>query len=201
MTLIHVKDEKITIRSLYGMIDRASKLDVIKLEEVELDGTEHDITNLAKVLRGHYYLEEFSLTSVTLTDSSLTLDEVVSMLLVTVPDLMLVKLEKAPISSSALATAGYCTSLKTLLVPNSGLTDEDAIKLAKAVAQSPSIQCIDISGNDLSDLGCVAFANALEKNTSIQTIRLEGNGKICGESRSLIDTTLRKCAGGRAHAA
>jgi hypothetical protein len=134
MTLIHVKDEKITIGSLYGMIDRASKLDVIKLEQVELDGNEKDITNLSKVLRGHYYLEEFSLTSVTLTDSSLSLDEVISMLLITVPDLMHVKLEKAPISSSALATAGYCTSLKTLLVPNSGLTDEDAIKLAKAVA-------------------------------------------------------------------
>jgi Ran GTPase-activating protein (RanGAP) involved in mRNA processing and transport len=201
MTLIHVKDEKITIRSLYGMIDRASKLEAIDLKSVELDGTEDDITNLAKVLRGHYYLEEFSLTSVTLTDSSLTLDEVVSMLLVTVPDLMLVRLEQAPVTSSALATAGYCTSLKTLLVPNSGLTDEDAIRLAGAVAQSPSIELIDISGNEMSDLGCVAFANALEKNTSIQTIRLEGNGKIRGESRSLIDTTLRKRAGGRAHAA
>jgi hypothetical protein len=201
MTLIHVKDEKITIRSLYGMIDRASKLGAIILEDVELDGTEDDIINLAKVLRGHYYLEEFSLTSVTLTDSSLTLDVVVSMLLVSVPDLWILKLEKVPISSSALATAGYCTSLKTLLVPNSGLTDEDTITLAEAVAQSPSIELIDISGNEMSDLGCVAFANALEKNTSIQTIRLEGNGKIRGESRSLIDTTLRKRAGGRAHAA
>jgi hypothetical protein len=89
------------------------------------------------------------------------------------------------------------------LVPNSGLTDGDPIKLATALAQSPSIQCIDILlGDDLSGLGCVAyFANALEKNTSIQTIRLEGNGKICGENRSLVDATLRKRAGGRAHAA
>jgi hypothetical protein len=87
-------------------------------------------------------------------------------------------------------------------VPNSGLTDGDPIKLATALAQSPSIQCIDILlGDDLSDLGCVAFANALEKNTSIQTIRVECNGKICGENRSLVDATLRKRAGGRAHAA
>lgn len=190
-----------TIGSLYGMIDRASKLDVIKLEEVEFEGTEGDITNLSKVLRGHHYLEEFHMSNITLTDSSLSLDPVVSMLFVTVPDLMHVKLENVPISSSALASAGYCTTLKTLSLPNSGLTDKDAIKLAKAVAQIPSIQMVDISGNDLSDLGCMAFATALKKNTSIQTIRFDGNGKISGEKRSVLETSLSRRAGGRAHAA
>jgi hypothetical protein len=100
-----------------------------------------------------------------------------------------------------LATAGYCSSLTTLLVPNSGLTDTDAFKLAKAVTESASIQLIDITGNDLTDLGCVAFLTALKKNTSIQTIRLEGNGKISGEQRSLIETTLRERTGGMAQAA
>jgi Ran GTPase-activating protein (RanGAP) involved in mRNA processing and transport len=201
MTLIHVKDEKITIRSLYGMIDRAKNLDVIKLEEVELDGTKDDITNLSKYLRAHHYLEEFNLTNITLTNSSLSLDEVVSMLLLTVPDLMHVKLEKVPVTASALATVAYSNSLKTLTIPNSGLTDKDAIKLANALAQCPSIELIDISGNKLSDLGCIAFTSALEKNTSIQTIRLKGNGKIGEENRSLVDASMRKRAGGRAHAA
>jgi hypothetical protein len=201
MTFIYVKEEKMAVRSLTAMVDKATKLDVFKLENVELEGTEDDIILLSKALRGHPYLEEFHMTNVTLADSSLSLDQVVSMMLVTVPELTLVKFEKAPVSSSALATAGYCSTLKTLMVPNSGLTDKDAIKLAEAVAQSPSIQLIDISGNDLSDLGCVAFARALDKNTSIQSIRLEGNGKISGEQRSLIETTLRERAGGGAQAA
>jgi Leucine-rich repeat (LRR) protein len=200
MTLIYVKEEKMTIKSLAAVIDKATKMEVFKLEDVELEGTEDDIIALSKALRGHPYLKEFHMTNVTLTDSSLSLDSVVSMMLVTV-GLTLVKLEKVPISSSALASAGYCTTLKTLSLPNSGLTDRDAVKLAEAVAQSASIQLIDISGNDLSDLGCVAFARALKKNTSIQNIRLEGNGKISGEQRNLIETTLRERAGGGAQAA
>jgi hypothetical protein len=201
MTLIYVKDEKMTIKNLIGMVDKAPELDVFKLEDVELDGTANDVMDLSKALRGLPYLEEFHLTSVTLTDSTLTLDQVVSMMLVTVPDLTLIKLEKAPVSASALATVAYCSSLKSLLLPKSGLTDEDAIKLAEAVAQSASIELIDISGNDLTDLGCVAFSTALNKNTSIQTIRLGGNGKISGEQRSLIETTLRERAGGMTQAA
>jgi hypothetical protein len=189
------------IKSLIGMVDKAPKLDVFKLEEVELDGTANDIIDLSKALRGHPSLEEFHMTSVTLTNSKLTLDQVVSMMLITVPNLTLIKLEKTPVTASALATVAYCHSIKTLLVPNSGLTDKDAIKLAQAVAQSTSIQLIDISGNDLTDLGCVAFSTALNKNTSIQTIRLEGNGKISGEQRSLLETTLRERAGGMAQAA
>jgi Ran GTPase-activating protein (RanGAP) involved in mRNA processing and transport len=201
MTLIYVKDEKRTIKSLCAMIERASNLDVFRLEDVVLDGTNEDITNLSKCLRGHHYLEEFDLTNITLTDSSLNLDAVVSVLLLTVPDLMHVKLEKVPVTASALAKVQYCSSLKTLRVPNSDLTDEDAIELAKALAQSPSIRFIDISGNDFSDLGCIAFVTALEKNTSIQTVRLQGNGKISDEHHTLLATTLRDRAGGKAHAA
>jgi hypothetical protein len=36
------------------------------------------------------------------------------------------KRENEPISSSALASVGYCTYLKTIAFPNSNLTDEDA---------------------------------------------------------------------------
>jgi hypothetical protein len=201
MTLIYVKNETMTIESLIGMVEKAPKLCTFKLEEVELDGTENDVIALSKALRGHPYLEEFSMTSVTLTDTTLTLDQVVSMVLVSVPNLTLIKLEKVPVTASALAASAYCTSLKKLLVPNSGLTDKDAIKLAQAVTQSDSIELIDITGNNLTDLGCVAFATALNKNTSVQTIRLEGNGKISGEQRSLIETTLRERAGGMAQAA
>jgi hypothetical protein len=113
MTLVYVKDEKRTIKSLCAMIDNAPRMDVFKLEEVDLDGTKGSIIVLSKALREHPCLEEFHMTSVTLFDASLSLDQVISMIMDSVPNLSQVKLEKVPVSSSTLATAGYCTSLKT----------------------------------------------------------------------------------------
>jgi Leucine-rich repeat (LRR) protein len=201
MTLVYVKDEKMNMKKLAAMIDRFPEMDVLKLEGVELSGTEDDIIDFSKALRGHPYLDEIDMTNITLTDSSLNLDQVVSLVLVTVADLKVLSLENVPISTSAFASVGYCTYLKTVAFPNSNLTDTDASVLAKAVTQSGSIELIDLSGNDLSDLGCIAFASALEKNSSIKTIRLEGNGKISGKQRTQIETTLLERAGGNAQAA
>jgi hypothetical protein len=251
MTLVYVKGEKRTIESLCAIIDKAPRMDVFQLE----DDTQGDIIVLSKALCSHPCLEEFEMTSVTLTDSSLSLDEVLSMMLVSVPDLMHTKLEKVPIFSSAstaapmrgdpciekfhmssvltvpslsldevlsmildsmpelgldelekvpdslsaLAAAGSCASLVTPIVPKSGLADKDAIDFAEAIVQGPSVQFIDISG--LSDLGCVAFASALDKNSSVKTIHLEGSGKISGGQRNLIDTAFRERHGGGTHAA
>jgi hypothetical protein len=168
-------------------------LDTFKLEEVELDGTEDDVIALSKAFRGHDYLEEFHVINVTLTDSTLTLDQVVSLMLVTVPGLTLIKLEKVPVTASALATVAYCSSLKALLVPNSGLTDKDAIKLAQAVTQSASIQLIDITGNDLTDLRGVAFFTALNKNTSIKRFVSRVTARLVASSAASL-TPL--CASG-----
>jgi hypothetical protein len=191
MTLIYVRDEERTIKSLCALIEKSPKMDVFKLEEVELDGTKGDIIVLSKALRGHPCLEEFHMASVTLTDAPLSLDQTVSMILDTVPDLSHIKIEKVPV---------FCTGLKTPIVPQSGLTDKDTITHAEDVAQSPSIELIDASGHDLSEIGCVAFASAPDKNSSVETIR-EGNGKISCEQRNLIESALRERAGGRAHAA
>jgi Ran GTPase-activating protein (RanGAP) involved in mRNA processing and transport len=201
MTLIYVKDEKMAVKDLTRMIEKATDMNVLKLESVVLDGTEDDIISLSKAIRGHPYLEEFRWSDVTLTDLSLTLNQVVSMLFVTVPDLHVVQLEKLPITTSALATAGYCTSLRQLLLPNSNLNDKDATFIADAIAKNPVLEVIDLSANDLSDIGCVAFANALQKNTSIREIKLGGNGNISSATKSQIETTLRNRDGGSAQAA
>ena len=198
MTLIYVKDGKMSMRELAAMIDRIPEMDVFKLKRVSLDGTEDDIIALSKTLRGHPNLDELRMIDITLTDSSLNLDQVVSLVLVTVTDLKVLELENVPISTSTLASVGFCTCLKTVAFPNSNLTDKDASVLANAVAHSDSIESIDLSGNDLSDLGCIAFASALMKNTSIKSIRLEGNGKISGEQRIHIDTALLERAEGNA---
>lgn len=113
MTLIYVKDERRTIRSLCAMMDNASRMDVFMLEEKELDGTKGNIIVLSKALREHPCLEEFNMTCITLADATLSLDQVVSVIMDSVPDLRHIKLEKVPVAPSALATTGYCTSLKT----------------------------------------------------------------------------------------
>jgi hypothetical protein len=264
MTLIFVNDEKMTIKSLCAMINKAPRMDVFEMAEVDLDGTKGDIivlskalcehpsladfhiynvtltdgslsldqvmsmvqvsvpdlkhcklkkvplssptlagagycTSLERPMSGHFCLEEIHLASVSLIDSSLSLDRAIFMVLDLVPDLWDVELEEVPVSSSELAAAGYCTSLETSIVHKSGLTDKDVIELSEAVAQSPSVQSIDIPGIDLSDVRCDAFAT--NKSSSIQTIRLESNGKISGERRTRVEATLGERAGGKAHAA
>jgi Leucine-rich repeat (LRR) protein len=198
MTLIYVKDGKMSMRELAAMIDRIPVMDVLKLKRVELEGSQDDIIALSKTLRGHPNLDELRMTDITLTDSSLNVDQVVSLVLATVTDLKVLKLQNVPISTSTLASVGFCTHLKTVAFPNSNLTDKDASVLANAFTQSDSIELIDLSGNDFSDLGCIAFASALAKNTSIKSIRLEGNGKISGEQRIHIDTALLERAEGNA---
>jgi hypothetical protein len=125
MTLICVTDEKRTIKSLCAMIDKAPTMDVFKLE----DGTEGDIIVLSKALCQHPCLEEFNMTSVSLTNSSLSMDDVLAVMLVSVPDLMHVKLEKVPVSSSASAAAGSCTSTKPPMHGYPCLTEFDMFSL------------------------------------------------------------------------
>jgi hypothetical protein len=180
MTLIYVKDEERTMKSLCALIDKAPKMDVFKLE----DGIKGDIVILSKALHRHPCLEEFHMTSVTVTDAPLTLDQTVSMILVSVPDLSHVKIKKVPVS---------CTDLTTPIVPKSGLTDKDAITLAKADARSPSIELTYAFSHDSSDSGCVPSATAPVKNFS--------NGRITAEQRTLIETALRERPGGRAQTA
>jgi hypothetical protein len=109
MTLTYVKDEKRTIKSLCAMIDNAPRMDVFRLE----DGTKGDIVVLSKALRGHPCVEDFHMISVTLIDASSSLDQVISIIMDSVPDLSQVKLEKVSAASSPSATAGYCTNFNT----------------------------------------------------------------------------------------
>jgi hypothetical protein len=192
MTSVYVKGENMTIKSLCARIDNAPRMDIFKLEEVEPDGANGSIIVFSKALRGHPCLEEFNMTSVTLTDATLGLDQVVSTILDSVPDLKHIKLEKVPVSPSTLATAGNHTRLKTPSVPKRGLTDKDA-------AQSPSNQLTDIPLSGIVDH--IASDLGPDKNFSIQTVHLEGVGEICSEQRTQVETTSPKRAGGNANAA
>ncbi len=50
MTLIYVKDGKMSMRELAAMIDRILVMDVWKLKRVELEGSQDDISALSRSL-------------------------------------------------------------------------------------------------------------------------------------------------------
>jgi hypothetical protein len=168
-TVVTLTDASLSLdQAIFIILVSVPDLKHVKLEKVHISSSAlaaaGNCTSLTTPMRGHPCLEEFRLTGVTLIDALMSLDQVISMVLDSVPDLSYVKLEETPASSSAVAAVGYCTSLKTAtpIVPNSSPTEKDAIKLAEAVAQSSSIQLNDIPG-DLSDVGCDAFATDLHK--------------------------------------
>jgi len=107
------------------------------------------------------------------------------------PKIQVLHLENAPVTSSALATVAFNSTLRDIRIPNSNLKDEDAATLATAIAESQSVEELDLRGNDMTDIGCVAFENALGKNSSVQSLKLDGNGRITSEHRSKIEGQLK----------
>lgn len=146
MTVYELTNETVTFEDLSSKLSNDS-LTVFRLKDVKVSGSERDAINMSKTIRGHPNLQEFSLTNVEVLDAAVDLDPVVSMLLVTVTTLKTLRLENAPITMSALSTIGYCTTLKELFMPNSGLKDEDATIIAAGIAQNQSIETVDLTGN------------------------------------------------------
>ena len=140
------------------------------------------------------------MVNVKVADAEVNLDQVISILLVTVPVKKL-RIQSAPVTKDAIATIAYCSTITELYMADSDLKDEDAKEIADAVAQSKSIEVLDISGNDFSDSGCLLFLAALNKNTRVNDIRLGGNGKISGDNRAKIELKLRERKGGVPQAA
>ena len=199
MTKIHISDSEMSFKDLTTLMEMTGNVSSFTLEDMALSGDEDDEFALSRVFRGSPHLREFSLTNIT---SSVSLNQVVCMILASCPRLETIKLENAPITSKgALQAIGFCPTLKNLFIPNSNLKNEDAATVAEAAAQCCSIECIDISGNDLSDLGCVAFSKALGKSTSLRDIKLEGNGQISTGQLNQLLTRLQERAGSSAQAA
>lgn len=194
MTALEITGETTSFKTLATAVFKDDGLEVFRLEDVTIQGSERDELDLSKAVRGHPALKEFTIKNAKVGEESLNLDGVISMLLVTAVKLEKLHLENCSITSSALATLGYCSTLKELKLVNLSLKDSDAGIIAGGVAQSQSIKTIDLSGNDMSDLGCVAFKNALDKNTSLCTLSLNGNSQISSENLGLIESQLRNRA-------
>jgi hypothetical protein len=184
---------KVTATELASMI--LDEITLFSLTDVEIEGDEDDIFTLAKALRGHPDLQSFTLVNV----KSGSLDQAISMMLVSCYSLKTMKMQNAPVSATAIASCAFCTTLHTLELPEMSLDDNAAATIAAALINNSSISTLDLSNNNLSDKGCTAIASALEKNTTVRTVKLDGNGQISsGELDRLMELTR---SGGRAQAA
>lgn len=201
MTVIEYTNETISFSDLANKVLKHDDMVTFKMKDCKITGGERDMITCSKAFRGHPKMKEFSLSNVTVVDAETDLDQVISTILVTCEELKTLGLEKVKVSPSALSTIGFCGSVKTLLMPNSDLKDEDVSAVATALAASQSLTVVDLSGNDFSDTGCLAISKALEKNVSLTELKLDGNGKISGDSRNKIELTLRERAGGVPQAA
>jgi hypothetical protein len=189
MTVVEFTNQEIRFKQLADAV-RSDSVTAFRLKDVKINGDEMCMIEFSKALRGHPGIEEFSLTNVTVSDPECNLDPAISMILVTTENIKMVNLDNTKVSTSgSLAAAGHCTTLKKLLLPNNGLTDDDAKILSTALSQSGSIQYVDLTGNAISDVGCAFFAKAVEKNISLSVLKLDGNG-ISGGAVSALEGVL-----------
>jgi Leucine-rich repeat (LRR) protein len=191
MTQISHSNTTVSYKELADQISQ-SGVTSLTLKDVTVTGNDMDEMRFTKSLRAHETLEQVSLTNVTVTDPEAPLDAAISMLLVTT-SVKVLCLDNTKVSTAgAIASAGYCTSLESLLLPNNGLEDSDAAQIAEAVARNGNIQTLDLTGNNMTDIGCAAFGKALIKNVALRVLKLDGNSGISGGSLSEISATLSK---------
>jgi hypothetical protein len=192
MTQIEYSNTSVSFTDLAKDLNQ-SGVTSLTLKDVTITGDDMDEFGFSKAIRAHDTLEEVSLTNVTVADAEASLNNAISMLLVTCPKIRVLLLDNTRVSTSgSIAAAAYCTSLKQLLLRNNGLEDADAAQIADAVAQNGNIQSLDLTGNSMTDVGCAAFGKALQKNISLNVLKLDGNIGISGGSLSEITATMSK---------
>ncbi|KAL7579381.1 hypothetical protein ACA910_014052 [Epithemia clementina (nom. ined.)] len=190
MTSLEFSNTTCTFRTLASSLrdDTIS----FRLTNVRIEGTENDMQLLFKSARGHPTLEIFHVNNVTTVDPSVTLDLILSSLLVSAPRIHTVHVENTAIRASTIATIGYSDSIKTVSLPKNGYTDTDASIIAEALVSSPSLSLhsVDFSGNELSDLGGQYLERFLEKNKGIVTLRLDGNKNMSRDGYAKVSAIL-----------
>jgi Leucine-rich repeat (LRR) protein len=175
MAKIELRDTKMHFKDVARLVNGTDDLQGVSFTNFEFEGDEDDAFFFSKSIRAHPHLKYFSMSNVTITDESVSLDPVVSMLLITSTKLESLKLEKSSITVAAVATLGYCNTIKTVELPGMNLDDDSAATIAMAIASSKSVEKLDLSNNMLSDTGCEIIMKALDKNTTIKEINVEGN--------------------------
>jgi hypothetical protein len=151
-----------------------NNISAFRLTDVKVNGDDNDMFTFVRSLRGHPNIEEFSLNDVTCNESKVALDSLLSTVLVSLPKLKIFRLDNMQFAKGTIMSVGHCPTLTELSLRNNHLNDEDAGMIAQAMADSNSIQSIDLTGNScLSDLANLAFAQALDKNMTLSSIKLD----------------------------
>ncbi|KAL7577982.1 hypothetical protein ACA910_007599 [Epithemia clementina (nom. ined.)] len=187
MSTIEISNTTCTYKSLASNLKDNVK--VFRLSNVKIEGTEDDMHQLMRNMRGHPCMETFFVKNVTTADPNATLDMIVSSLLASAPRIDTIHIENTSIDASTLATVSYCDSLQSLELPRNGFQDKDAAVIADALTSS-SVQSLDLSGNELSNVGGQYLERFLEKNTTIRTISLNGNKNMSGDECAKISAKL-----------
>lgn len=188
-TKLELRNTTSTFKKLANQLD--DHIEFLRLEDVKIEGSEEDmIFYLARTVRGHPSLREVYIKNVTTNDHSISLDLVVSSILVSVDNIESLHIENTPVKASAVATVAYCSSLKYLSLPNNRYTDEDAKVIADGLSSNKSVEMVDLSRNILSDKGGRQLVLCLEKNTSLRTFKLDGNRKLSGDICAKIQAKL-----------
>lgn len=190
MTVIEYSNHTACLKVLRVKIEYDDCLTTLTLKDVELEGDDQQMLNFSRALRGHPSLEEVNFDNVTCVEKAVDLDGALSMLVVSGQNLQKLSIKNMKVSSAVLSTVGY-SSLKQLEVINCGLDDASATALAGSIANMPSLQSIDLTGNNMTDLGCLAFTKVLEKNLSLHVIKLDGNN-VSTESQTQMAAKLRE---------
>ena len=189
MTSIDKANTTITFSELQGLI-ADDEIKVIRLTDVEIGGDDDDAFAFSRAIRGHPGLEEVNLTNIKLANEGVDLDLVIEMMLVSCPNVSILKLNNVPVRAKSVGTLAFCESLTTLALPNNSFSDVDAKLIADSVESNKSVTSVDLSGNSISDVGCKSLRLCLEKNSVIAEINLAGNS-ITGAEAGMLETKLQ----------
>lgn len=170
-------NETISFSDLVAKLERVSQLQSLSLDSITLEGDEDDLQVFTKYFRGHGHLESATFRNIQFANGELTLEMVLSMLLISTDKLSSLSVEGCPIKTSVLTAITYNATLDSIRMVNCGLTDEKAMKLVDALAKASKITSIDVSGNDFTDFGSHAFTQGLKQRTKVTSVQVDGANK------------------------
>ena len=134
-----------------------------------------------RFLRGHPRLKAFVLKRVSVKESTITLDALISGILVSVPNLEYVCIQDCTeLTISGVAGVSYAKSLKKLRLVNNGVKQETLERLADAVVKSKSIEQIEVMGEGLCDVGRQSFAGLIQQKlgkSSTRSVKVLGDAE------------------------
>lgn len=188
-TTVEFSNTSLSLVELTRLVDQDT-VQQVRLDNVQLQGSDDDMYQLSRKLRGHPSLEVFSCKKVS-TEEGTSLDAAVSCLLVSAYKLQTLHLEETPVTSSALLAVAHCTSLRHLELPNNGYSDDCAQIIVKGLIDSHDelIKTLDLSGNKISATTSKGLKSSLDSVKSLEVVKIDSvsassNGRLADPAKA-----------------